>query len=195
MTQIVNIKECTMNLYEILSSDVVISNGTDKHTIHDYVDGFYEENLKKYQNIAKNVLEIGIYNGGSLALWKKYFTNANIFGVDINHDKIFPEFKNIEGITYYLENAYSEKFLNLIPNMDIIIDDGPHTLQSMEYVINNYSKKVNSKGIVIIEDIQEMSWITTLIKLVPSNFTVEIIDLRNKKSRYDDILFVMKRFD
>lgn len=186
-----------LTLNEILNNDPIISQRTDKHTGHDYVDGFYEEEFKKYKNVAKNVLEIGIFSGGSIALWKKYFTEATIFAVDINFDLILPEFKNIKGVNYHQKDAYTDEFLNIIPNMDIIVDDGPHSLESMKYVVQNYSRKVNTGGIIVIEDVQDISWTTSLLELVPSNFTAETIDLRHRKNRYryDDILFVMKKLD
>jgi hypothetical protein len=184
-----------ITINEILNNNVFISQGTDKHTRHDYVNGFYEDNFKKYQTTAKNVLEIGVCWGGSIALWKNYFTDANIFAVDIEYKLTFPVFKNIEEVKYFQQNAYTEEFLNLIPNMDIIVDDGPHTLESMKYVVQNYSKKVNTGGIIVIEDVQDISWTMTLLELVPSNFSAEIIDLRHRKNVYDDILFVMRKLD
>jgi len=35
------------------------------------------------KNTAKNVLEVGIYNGGSIKLWNDFFTNANVYAIDI----------------------------------------------------------------------------------------------------------------
>ena len=45
----------------------------------------YEKFLKKYKNEPIKFLEIGVAEGGSLSLWRKYFgANATIFGVDID---------------------------------------------------------------------------------------------------------------
>ena len=60
---------------------------TDKNTTHSYLP-LYNQLLLKKKDIAKNILEIGIgdfgeKNGGSIKLWKDYFTNATIYGLDI----------------------------------------------------------------------------------------------------------------
>jgi len=48
----------------------------------------YEILLGPIKNTANNILEVGIgdfgyKNGGSLLLWRNYFTNATIYGIDI----------------------------------------------------------------------------------------------------------------
>jgi len=45
----------------------------------------YDHHFCKFRGQEVNVLEIGIYSGGSLEMWERYFgTKANIYGVDIN---------------------------------------------------------------------------------------------------------------
>ena len=45
----------------------------------------YEELFKKYKNKDITFVEIGIYNGGSLDIWRKYFSkNSRIIGIDLN---------------------------------------------------------------------------------------------------------------
>src|SRR2546423_1377401 len=44
----------------------------------------YHRHFKKFIGRDVNVLEIGIYSGGSLQMWKEYFgEKAHIYGVDI----------------------------------------------------------------------------------------------------------------
>jgi hypothetical protein len=73
-----------MKLIEILKNfnldDTGYTYGTDKNTIHDYINGFYESGLLPYKEKALDVLEIGIYFGASLKLWREYFINARIYG-------------------------------------------------------------------------------------------------------------------
>ena len=52
----------------------------------------YEDLFRKYKNKDITFVEIGIQNGGSLDIWRKYFTkNSKIIGIDIN-----PECKKFE---------------------------------------------------------------------------------------------------
>ena len=66
---------------------LVNNSKTDKNTTHSYLE-LYERLLQKKKNSAKYVLEVGIgdfgpKNGGSIKLWRDYFPNATIYGLDI----------------------------------------------------------------------------------------------------------------
>lgn len=78
---------------------------------------------------------------------------------------------------------------------DIIIDDGPHTLESMIFFIENYSKLLEEDGILVVEDVQSIEWIDILKNVVPENLKqyISVYDLRDNKNRYDDILFVIDK--
>ena len=66
---------------------LVDNERTDKNTLHSYLD-LYENLFADKKESAKHILEIGIANGGSIKLWKDYFTNATIHGIDIiNNNK------------------------------------------------------------------------------------------------------------
>ena len=164
---------------------------TDKYYLHSYMP-VYDKLFENYRNNDINILEIGIQRGGSVYLWSKYFTKGSIFGIDIEDSPKW--LKDISGITTFKENAYSKEGLNLFnDNMfDILIDDGPHTLNSMKYVAKNYLCKMKINGILIIEDIPEYEWIQEILNEIPEDidYKHEIHDLREKKNRFDDILLV-----
>jgi len=65
---------------------IVDNRRTDKNTIHSYLP-LYQKLLISKKETAKNVLEVGIHNGGSIKLWNDFFINANIYGVEIIHIK------------------------------------------------------------------------------------------------------------
>ena len=179
---------------------------TDKNTTHSYLN-LYEQLLSGKKDTAKNVLEIGIGNnekdnGGSIKLWKKYFTNAVVYALDINPIyKVLDELKNDERIVLYTStDAYDEEFfnntfLNKDIKFDFMLDDGPHTLDSMKTFIKLYSKLMANDGILIIEDVQDISWVEILKNEVPDNLKrfVRSYDLRTNKGRYDDIVFTIDK--
>jgi len=91
--------------------NLVDNSLTDKNTTHSYLP-LYEHLLSSKKESAKNVLEVGTQFGGSIKLWRDYFTNANIYGLDI---------LSIDRVTYdiivdsrvFLHNnidAYNENF-------------------------------------------------------------------------------------
>ena len=62
-------------------------SGLDKHSVSHSFDGMnYLDVYEKYfdsRRDSKAILEIGVRNGASLQLWKKYFPSAFIIGVDV----------------------------------------------------------------------------------------------------------------
>ena len=179
------------------------NGGTDKTLIHSYIDNFYEDQFLKYKDSKVSLLEIGIQGGASLKLWKEYFLNYDtIVGIDISEDNVHQDYKNISGINYIFGDAYSDEIVNKVSNFDIIIDDGPHSIESQINCINKYLPKLNSGGIMVIEDVQDITWIDKFIenfkKFYEKDDTdcfyeLETIDLRNIKNRYDDIIFTIRK--
>ena len=79
-------------------TEIVDNSMTDKNTIHSYLE-LYQNLLFKKKETAKNVLEIGINKGGSIKLWNDFFTNATIYGLDINNiDTVSKDILNKEKI-------------------------------------------------------------------------------------------------
>lgn len=184
--------------------DLIDNSLTDKNTTHSYLD-LYDELLIDKKETAKNVLEIGIgnfaeKNGGSIKLWRDYFTNATIYGLDIlNKCYVINElFNDPKVILYTSTNAYDETFFNnelLKKNIkfDFMLDDGPHTLESMKQFIKLYSQILSLDGILIIEDVQSWEWIDVLKNEVPEHLQkyIKVYDLRHIKNRWDDIVFTI----
>ena len=86
-------------------------------------------------------------------------------------------------------------FLNKNIKCDFMLDDGPHTLESMKLFIKLYSQLMTDDGILIIEDVQYWEWIDILKDEVPEELKmfIKIYDLRSNKDRYDDIVFTIDK--
>jgi len=195
--------------YFIMLSELVNNRNTDKNTSHSYLE-LYESLLRKKKDSAKYVLEVGIgdftiKNGGSIALWRDYFPNAVIVGLDIlGPERVLDELKNDSRIVLYTSvDAYDKEFFTktfltgIQKNIryDFLLDDGPHTLESMKTFIELYSQNMADDGILIIEDIQKIEWLDELVNVVPLHLKpfIQTYDLREKKNRYDDIVFTINR--
>jgi hypothetical protein len=190
-----------MNLEEIVNN-----SKTDKNTTHSYLQ-LYQKLLISKKETAKNVLEVGIgdfgeKNGGSIKLWRDFFTNATIYALDILPiDRVMDELLNDDRVILYTSsNAYDNEFftthfLNKNIKCDFMLDDGPHTLESMKQFIKLYSQIMTDDGILIIEDVQSLDWIYTLKNEVPENLKqfIKVYDLRKNKNRYDDIVFTIDK--
>ena len=108
---------------------------TDKATYHNYCD-FYEQHLPSK---IKRLLEIGVMDGNSLRMWKDFYPDAEIIGIDIKQPQ------NIEGVSWLQINSNDIYALKDLGKFDIIIDDGSHmTLDqqvSLQYLWKNNLKK------------------------------------------------------
>jgi hypothetical protein len=169
-------------------------HGTDKNTTHDYINGFYEKEFSKYQDKKIKILEIGTCRGTSIHLWQKYFPNAEIIGID-TWNQVLDKHKGIERVTYLEGDAYNKESVKDLPNFNIIIDDGPHSAESQVECIKLYFSKLKKGGVLIIEDVQDISTFNLLTNAVPDNYkkNIELIDLRQTKGRYDDLMFIVRK--
>lgn len=116
----------------------------------------YDEYFSQFRNKEVVILEIGVFNGGSLQMWKNYFGDkAKIYGIDID-----PRCKNFEedGIEIFIGSQTDRKFLNEVklkmPDIDILIDDGGHTMKQQITTLEEMFEKIKDNGIYLCEDLQ-----------------------------------------
>lgn len=155
---------------------------TDKYHLG-YIENIYDSIFSPRKDLKQNILEIGILYGGSVLLWRDFFTNSTIYGADITH---CPALENQERVVQLNADAYSLEFVNILKkeSFDIIIDDGPHTLESMVFYILHYLPLVKSGGLFVLEDIINPHWTPFLLELIKEkypSYKVTVYDMRNKQ--------------
>lgn len=114
----------------------------------------YENIFKKYKDKKIIFVEIGVLNGGSLFMWRKFFgKKARIIGIDINPKaKIFEKHGFEIFIGDQSEGGFWKYFFKKIGKVDIILDDGGHTNKQQIITFINCIKKIKDNGSLIIED-------------------------------------------
>lgn len=134
--------------------ELAIFYETDKSSIgHNYVK-YYEQFFSSLREASINLLEIGIYKGGSLRMWKDYFQNSNIHGIDIvdcKHyecDKIHTHILNQSNRNEL--DFFGDRFRNYF---DIMIDDGSHMSADMILSFEMLFPYLKSGGFYVIEDL------------------------------------------
>ena len=121
----------------------------------------YDRHFSAYRNKEIVVLEIGVFQGGSLQMWKNYFgPKAKIYGIDIDPKcKQFEE----ENIEIFIGSQSDKNFLkelrNKIPPIDILIDDGGHTMNQLKTSFDELFSHVKKDGIYALEDLHTCYWI------------------------------------
>jgi hypothetical protein len=137
-------------------------NNTNR-LIHKWAHYFeiYDRHFSCYRNKEIVVLEIGVFQGGSLQMWKNYFgPKAKIYGIDIDPKcKKFEE----ENIEIFIGSQSDKNFLKelkqKIPPIDILIDDGGHTMNQLRTSFDELFSHVKADGIYALEDLHTCYWI------------------------------------
>ncbi len=123
-----------------------------------YLD-VYQQFFEKYRNTEVVVLEIGINYGGSLEIWRKFFGDkARIIGVDINdHCKTLDIDAEIH-IGSQSDRKFLRELKSKIPKVDILIDDGGHTMRQQIITFEELFDHVKDDGLYACEDLHTSYW-------------------------------------
>jgi hypothetical protein len=118
----------------------------------------YHRHFNKFRNRDRLViLEIGIYSGGSLEMWRDYFgESANIYGVDIETSCRTYEGPGIHVlIGDQADRAFWQRLIadGTLPSPDIIIDDGGHTPEQQRITLEELLPHLRPGGVYLCEDI------------------------------------------
>jgi precorrin-6B methylase 2 len=159
--------------------------GTDKYSIHQYIQRFYENIFLNYFNKEIRLLEIGTATGASLLLWRNYFKKGDIYGIDEVNANYFKEKYFHNNINYLRFDAYDEKNAENLNNFDIIIDDGAHEDETNIKAINIYFEKLNNSGLFVIEDIAKDIYLDNAINALKSKNPKEIGIIDNRQFSND----------
>lgn len=111
------------------------------------------------------LLEIGVggyarvhIGGESLRMWKKYFPNGKITGIDIYDKSAYEK----ERIRIYQGDQSDKHFLHEVSQkegpFDIIIDDGSHQQSHIITSFESLFPLMSPGGIYVIEDTQTSYW-------------------------------------
>jgi 23S rRNA U2552 (ribose-2'-O)-methylase RlmE/FtsJ len=120
----------------------------------------YDRHFSKFRGTDVHIVEFGVFQGGSLQMWKDYFgPKARIYGVDINpHCKQLEE----EQVKIFIGDQADKKFLrsiaDAIPRIDILLDDGGHTMEQQINTFEVLFPKIDKNGVYLCEDIHTSYW-------------------------------------
>lgn len=126
-----------------------------------YLD-FYDRIFNPFRAKPIRLLEIGIQNGGSLELWRKYFPDATVLlGCDIDpacgnlvyndpHIQVVVGDATDSDLQLHIRR-YAESF-------DIIVDDGSHRSGDIVRAFCHYFPLLSDGGLYVMEDLHCSYW-------------------------------------
>lgn len=144
-------------LFDIFSSD------TDVHKWHHYFD-IYTRHFERYRDRPISMLEIGVFRGGSLRMWKKYFhPDSTIVGIDIDKSCQAYEISD-QNVFVRIGSQADPAFVAGVNGefgpFDIILDDGSHKThhQIVSFGVL-FRDALKDGGCYMVEDVHTNYWI------------------------------------
>jgi hypothetical protein len=135
----------------------------NKRLIDKWVHYFdiYDRHFSRYRNREAVILEIGVWQGGSLQMWKDYFGGkAKIFGIDIDPRCKALEEENIQIlIGSQSDRQFLKKVKEQIPPLDILIDDGGHQMKQQIVSYEELFPHIKEDGVYLCEDLHSSYWL------------------------------------
>ena len=133
--------------------EIALRHGTDKVVPRRSLAATYDAALAPRRDEAVSLLEIGVFEGASLMMWRDYFPEGRIYGLDRN-----PEAKRYEEarISIFLGDQEDRLTLDTIieqtGGLDLIIDDGGHRARQQIGTLVYLWPHLRANGVYIVED-------------------------------------------
>lgn len=128
----------------------------ERRMIHKWVGYFeiYHRAFARFRGKPIKFIEIGVESGGSVQMWRDYFgPQATIIGVDID-----PRCKALEedGLEIWIgdqaDPAFWQRLCDKHPQIDVVLDDGGHTMAQQIATFEALFKVLNDGGVYMCED-------------------------------------------
>jgi SAM-dependent methyltransferase len=127
---------------------------TDKGASGHYYTEIYDLFFLPLKQTARKVLEIGIASGDSLKIWRDYFSQATIYGIDIVPKT---ELDSDRIKTFVGDQANRSQLMAFVGQagggFDIILDDGGHHMNHQQVSLGFLFKYLKPGGYYVIEDV------------------------------------------
>jgi hypothetical protein len=116
----------------------------------------YDRHLSRFVGKEVHMVEIGVYSGGSLPMWRDYLGDqAQIHGVDIEPACRAYESDRISiSIGDQADPAFWERFIAEHPRIDIVLDDGGHSPDQQIATLKALLPHIAPGGVYMCEDVQ-----------------------------------------
>lgn len=113
---------------------------------------FYHKHLEHLRNNKIRLLEIGVQGFKSHYMWKEYFPNAQVYGMDCS------PLVSKDNIEVFVGNQGDRKDLIEMMNTfggqwNIIIDDGGHRMWEQQITLAVLFQYLKSGGLFVVEDL------------------------------------------
>lgn len=129
------------------------------HKWHHYLP-IYDRYFSQWRGRPVKFLEIGVFKGGSLSMWRQYFgPEATIFGIDI--DPACAAFDSDEArvrIGSQDDPDFLRRVVAEMGGVDVVLDDGSHQMAHIRTSLETLFPLLTVGGTYMIEDLHTAYW-------------------------------------
>lgn len=120
----------------------------------------YERHLSPWRNKTLTFIEIGVFQGGSLQMWQRFFGPlATIVGIDIDPACKVHEEPGIHiRIGDQSDPAFLQSVIDEFGQPDLVLDDGSHRMEHIRSSFLFFYPKLSRNGIYCVEDLHTAYW-------------------------------------
>jgi cephalosporin hydroxylase len=126
---------------------------------HHYLE-VYDRHLSRYRGKPVRLLELGVFHGGSLQMWRRYFGEAAVIhGIDVDpRCGAFDDPGLHVHIGSQADPAVLERAVAAMGGVDVVIDDGSHRNDHQIASFEHLYPRVAPDGVYIVEDVHSSYW-------------------------------------
>jgi hypothetical protein len=120
----------------------------------------YERHFAPYCNTPVKMLEIGVFKGGSLELWREYFgETATLFGIDVDPRCAgYVTAPNQVRIGSQDDPMFLKNVILEMGTPDIVLDDGSHIGHHQRSSFDTLFPLLSPCALYVIEDLHTSYW-------------------------------------
>jgi cephalosporin hydroxylase len=120
----------------------------------------YDRHLAPFRGAPVRILEIGVSQGGSLQLWRKYLgPEAVIFGIDNEPSSLLVDDLDLSvRVGSQGDPTFLRKTVEEMGGIDIVIDDGSHRAHHQRTSFETLFPLLTVGGLYICEDLLTAYW-------------------------------------
>ena len=120
----------------------------------------YDRHFARFRGREIVMVEIGVYHGGSLGMWKSYFgPQTRLVGVDINpRARKFADEQVDIVIGDQSDRTFLRRLRERYPRIDILLDDGGHSMEQQITTFEEMFDAVAPDGVYLVEDCHTSYW-------------------------------------
>jgi predicted O-methyltransferase YrrM len=142
------------NLHAHSLDQLALRHGTDKGILSHGFTPIYDRLLQDWRRRPVTILELGVFEGASVRMWRDYFSAGRIVGVD--NDPTATDHVE-DRIKIYIGDQANPSFLERVAAaegpFDLVVDDGGHRATQQKVSLRSLWPHLKPGGIYVIEDI------------------------------------------